>query len=100
MVDDYEDREELEDRVIAQFDAEYGGTFDWDHWGARETFIENLDHLSNDVLEFMVVSSAEEMEDWANYGFEEGMEEPPDWLLDMGWYDDDGEWHNPFWYHG
>src|SRR5215831_18793535 len=93
---DGEDREELEDRVIERFDEAYRGTFDWDQWGAREDFIDNLSHLTDDTLAYMADSTQEELEDWANYGFEEGMEEPPDWLLEMGWYDDDGDWHNPF----
>jgi hypothetical protein len=97
MVDgDEQDREELEDQIIGKFDEAFGGTYDWDQWGARDDFIQSLDHLSTDTLAFMADSTADEIEDWANYGFEEGMEEPPEWLLEMGWYDDDGDWHNPF----
>lgn len=95
MVDDDDlDRDELEDAVKERFEELYADTYSWEVSG-RDSFIRDLDQLSNEDLEQMLEFSDEEMEQLAEYQEEDA----PDWLLEMGWYDDDGDWHNPFWYH-
>lgn len=100
MVDEYQpDREELMDIVLDRMDSIYEDNYDWEMGGGRDNFIDAIDNFSDDTLRDMAERDLDEFSDLAEYGFEENMVEPPDWLLDLGWYDDDGDWHNPFWYH-
>lgn len=100
MVDDPDyTREELMDVVIAKMDSIYSDNYGWEMDGGRDHFVRDIENFTDDALEYMAESDMDEFTDLANYGFDEGMDEPPDWLLEMGWYDDDGDWHNPFWYH-
>lgn len=97
--DDIVSREELEDAVISKFDSIYDGDMEYELYGGRDEFVDGLSHLSDDALAFMAEADRDSIEEYANYGFDEGQEDPPDWLEELGWYDDDGDWHNPFWYH-
>jgi len=98
-IGDFEDREELFDAVFDRFQNLYEDTYRWEAEGGADSTRENLEHLSDDQLFEVWEFSDQEFGDLAEYGFAENMEDPPDWLLEMGWYDDDGDWHNPFWYH-
>ena len=96
MVDDEEfDRGELEDLVQEKFDQIYGDTVRWEIDGGREHFADSLENVSDGDLDYMLTLSADQIEDFAEFD----VDDAPDWLIDMGWYDDDGDWHNPFWYH-
>src|SRR6266571_1096958 len=99
MVDDEEyTREELMDAAIEKMYSIYAYTYSWEIYG-RDAFSRDVENFSDAALRDMVERPEEDFAELANYGFELNMEEPPDWLLELGWYDDDGDWHNPFWYH-
>lgn len=91
-------RENLEREAIEIFDNIYDHSISWE-LGGRDHFANNLDELSDDTLLFFTELTAEQIESYADYGYDLEQEDPPEWLVELGWYDDDGEWHNPFWYH-
>jgi len=99
--DDFDDysREELIDFVVEKMDRLHADEYNWEMWGGRDNFADDVQNFSDETLRDMAERDLDEFTDLANFGFDEGMDEPPDWLLEMGWYDDDGDWHNPFWYH-
>lgn len=98
---DYEDfdREQLEDAVLERFESLYSNTWNWEANGGREDVQDRIEDIPTETLQEMLDYSDEQWGDLAEYGYGEGQEEPPDWLIEMGWYDDDGDWINPFWYH-
>lgn len=85
---------ELNQELLDTFDRIYSDTLRWET-GGRDDFWANLDNLDEDQKIQMLEFADDSIEDLADYQEEDA----PDWLKEMGWYDDDGDWHNPFWYH-
>lgn len=92
---------ELKDRAIANADRafDYNDPFSEANRIAVVDAIEH--HASERALIRMANASPDELKKWAKYQGARSYRKvrTPDWVRDLGWRDDEGKWHNIFWYH-
>lgn len=92
---------ELKDRAMANADRALG--FD-DPFSEANRFavLDAIEHHASDAaLRRMANASPDELRKWAKYQKARSYRriQTPDWVRDLGWKDDNGKWHNVFWYH-
>src|SRR6185437_13240943 len=64
----------------------------------RFTVLDAIEHhASTEALQRMAGATEDELVTWAQA--QRNSKQTPYWLRHLGWYGDDGKWHNVFWYH-
>lgn len=86
---------DLKEAAIKNIDAKIGDYFSYN----RATVLDAIQHhASSEALIRMAGASEDELVTWASSQTAKG-KRTPHWLKNLGWYGDDGKWHNIFWYH-
>lgn len=91
---------DLKDAAIKNIDRVLGDRFKYNRFTVLDA-IQN--HASVEALQRMAGASEDELITWAsaqpNRNGSSAEKGTPFWLRNLGWYGDDGKWHNVFWYH-
>jgi hypothetical protein len=86
--------EDLKERAIANLDRTIGDRFG----SIRFKYVDTVEnHSSQDALVWLAGATEDEIETYASY--QDDGRQTPKFIRDLGWTDNDGKWHNIFWYH-
>lgn len=92
---------DLKDAAIKNIDRRLGDLFQYNRFTVLDAI---RNHASTAALQRMAGASQDELQTWAS--FQASKRDPtkpesrtPFWLKNLGWYGNDGKWHNVFWYH-
>lgn len=89
-------------RIYARVNRWNQDELEWET-GGRKRFKERLDHIDDPkAIRFLLGMSEREFRANARWQLDENgkpRKGVPKWIVDMGYEDDNGYWHNIFWYH-
>lgn len=93
------DLESLRERAFRNADSALSGeSFQYNKFTVKDAI---YNHASVDALMKIANASDDELMKWARAQTPgQAKRLVPGWKPDFGWSDDNGKWHNIFWYHG